>query len=192
MYVGSIPSIKSGRNCISFMNIILIGPPGSGKSTQGTLLAEKLNIPYFSAGQILREKAKENNEEAQTIRKYIDMGDLVPDSMMLPIIESRTRESKGFVLDGFPRKIEQAKAFDQHIDKVIYIDLPDKEALWRIAKRIDKRNDQSAATILHRLQVFHQQTDEVIEHYRDQGKLIQVDGMPSIEEIHKEILQKLP
>lgn len=175
------------------MNIVLIGPPGSGKSTQGILLGEKLHIPYFSVGQILRNKAEGTSEDAQMIKEYVDKGDLLPDSIMMPLVESYVAEigHNGFIMDGFPRHIEQAKQFKQHIDKVIYVSLPDEEAIVRITHRTDKRNDQSEATILHRLDVFHEQTDKVIEYYRENGKLIEIDGMPSVEEIHTNILREL-
>lgn len=176
------------------MNIILIGPPGSGKSTQGKLLSEKLNIPYFSVGQILRSIAEGDSEDAKNIKKYITQGNLLPDEVVVPIVEKYITEdshAKGFILDGFPRVFEQARDFKHDIDHVIYVSLDDKEALWRIAKRTDKRNDQSAATILHRLEVFHAQTDKVIQFYRQKGILIEVDGHPSIDDIHAEILEKL-
>lgn len=176
------------------MNIILIGPPGSGKSTQGKLLSEKLNLPYFSVGQILRDIAQTDDPQAEKIRSYTEKGDLLPDDIVIPIIEKHVAHAdhqNGFILDGFPRVLDQAKMFNHHIDKVIYVSLDDKEALWRIAKRTDKRHDQSAATILHRIQVFHEQTDKVIEYYRNKGLLVEIDGMPSIEEIHKDILSKI-
>lgn len=176
------------------MNIILIGPPGSGKSTQGDLLSKKLKLPYFSVGQILRKLSEGNSEKAEELKKYMDAGNLLPDDVIMPIIEDHLKHKdhhNGFIMDGFPRHLDQAHGFSQHIDKVIYIDLPDKEALWRIAKRTDKRHDQSAATIIHRLEVFHKETDKVRAFYEKQGKLIKVDGMPSIEKIHASILKAL-
>lgn len=176
------------------MNIILIGPPGSGKSTQGDLLSKKLKLPYFSVGRILRKIAEDKSEKAEKLKKYMDAGNLLPDNIIMPIIEDHIKHEdhqNGFIMDGFPRHLDQAEGFSQPVDKVIYIDLPDKEALWRIAKRTDKRHDQSAATILHRLEVFHRDTDKVRAYYEKQGKLIKVDGMPSIEKIHASIVKAL-
>ncbi len=176
------------------MNIILIGPPGSGKSTQGALLSQALSLPYFSVGSILRSLAEGDSQQAQTIRSYINEGNLLPDHIIMPILDAHLAHEdhkNGFILDGFPRDVEQAKAFTQHIDVVVYIRLPDKESLWRIAKRTDKRHDQSAATILHRIEVFHEQTDKVIEYYASQGILKEIDGMPDPQTIHTSILQAL-
>ena len=176
------------------MNIILIGPPGSGKSTQGGLLSKKLDLPYFSVGHILRKIAEGDSDEAKEIQGYLREGNLLPDEIILPILTKHLEHedhAHGFILDGFPRNIDQAQQFDQKIDNVIYIRLDDKEALWRIAKRTDKRHDQSATTILHRIDVFHKQTDKVIEYYREKGLLIEIDGHPSVEDIHTSILQAL-
>ena len=174
------------------MNIILIGPPGSGKSTQGDLLSKKLHIPYYSVGQILRRIAQSDRPDAKKIEGYLNSGNLLPNDVVMPIIEEHLEgknHENGFILDGFPRIVEQAEKFKHPIDKVIYIDLPDKEALWRIAKRTDKRHDQSAMTILHRLELYHKEIDKVHDLYEKQGILIKIDGMPSAEEIHKNILQ---
>lgn len=173
------------------MNIILIGPPGSGKSTQGALLSEALHLPYFSVGSILRAIAQGTDSQALEIRKFVDAGNLLSSDVILPILETHLQHENhknGFILDGFPRSLEEAQKFSHHIDKVIYIRLPDKEALWRIAKRTDKRNDQSAATILHRIDVFHEETDKVIAYYKAKNIVFEVDGLPSAQEIHNQIL----
>lgn len=176
------------------MNIILIGPPGSGKSTQGTLLSEALKLPYFSVGSILRSLAEGSDDRANMIRGFLDAGNLLPADIVLSIIHEHLQHENhknGFILDGFPRSLEEAQKFDQHIDKVIYIRLPDKESLWRIAKRTDKRHDQSASTILHRIEVFHEETDKVVAYYKEKGLVLEVDGMPSAEDIHQQIIQSL-
>lgn len=198
MYVKSIQNTKSVRSCInriqSRMNIILIGPPGSGKSTQGSLLGDRLNIPYISAGKMLRSISEGTSKDAEMIREYVNNGNLLPDDVMLPLIQSFLKDAKfdnGFVLDGFPRTLNQALGFETQIDKVVYVRLTDEEAMNRIRTRTEKRNDQSEETVRHRLTIFHTETDEVIKHYRGLGKLIEVDGMPAIEDIHIEILEKL-
>lgn len=176
------------------MNIILIGPPGSGKSTQGALLSKVMSLPYFSVGSILRGIAEGDSQQSQTIRSYLNEGNLLPDDIIMPILDAHLAHEdhkNGFILDGFPRDLNQAKAFNQHIDVVLYIRLPDKESLWRIAKRTDKRHDQSAATILHRIEVFHEQTDKVIEYYKSLGILIEIDGMPDPQTIHSAIRSAL-
>lgn len=176
------------------MRIILIGIPGAGKSTQGNLLSKRLKLPYLSAGHIFRQIAKEKTPRGRYYKEVLHSGELLPDDKALPVIEeylARKEYKRGYILDGFPRNIAQAKNFNEKIDKVINIALPDKEALWRLAYRADKRDDQAAATIVHRLEVFHESTDPLIEHYRKVGLLVDIDGSGTVEEVNEEILKNL-
>lgn len=176
------------------MRIILIGIPGAGKSTQGNLLSKRLKLPYLSAGHIFRQIAKEKSARGRYYKEVLHSGELLPDDKALPVIEeylARKEYKRGYILDGFPRNIAQAKNFKENIDKVINIALPDKEALWRLAYRADNRDDQAAATIVHRLEVFHESTDPLIQHYREVGLLVDIDGTGSVEEVNEEILKNL-
>lgn len=177
------------------MKIILIGIQGAGKSTQGNLLSEKLKTPYLSSGHILRNIAKEKTQEGRYIKETINSGVLVPDDKMTSIIESylnRKEYEGGYVLDGYPRTVEQAKTFKEKIDKVIYLKVSDKEALWRLSYRNGEvREDETLLVIRKRIDLFHEFTEPVLEFYRDKGILIEIDGEKSIEDIHKEILEKI-
>lgn len=114
------------------MKIVLIGIQGSGKSTQGNLLSEKLGIPYLSTGHIFRNIAKEHTPMGRYIKEVMNAGYLIPDKKTLKIVSeylSRPEYEKGYILDGFPRTIAQAKAFGNGTDKVLYLEVSDKEAL---------------------------------------------------------------
>lgn len=178
------------------MKIILIGIQGSGKSTQGNLLSEKINIPYLSTGHILRKISREKTQEGRYIKEVLNSGTLLPDSKMLPIVEeylNRDEYKKGYILDGFPRTVNQAKTFKQSIDNVIYLDVSDREALWRLSFREDDdgREDETLAAVRKRIELFHKHTKPVLDFYREQKILIEVDGEQSIEAIHQEIVEKL-
>lgn len=177
------------------MKIILIGIQGAGKSTQGNLLSKKLKIPYLSTGHIFREIAKEKTPLGRYIKEVMNAGYLIPDKKTLQIVSeylSRSEYEKGYILDGFPRTIEQVKAFKNGIDKVIYLEVSDKEALWRLSYRNDnEREDETLSAIRKRIELFHKFTKPVLDYYRKKEKLVKIDGEKKIEEIQKEILHKL-
>ncbi len=177
------------------MKLVLIGIPGAGKSTQGNLLSKQLNIPYLSTGHIFRTLAKEKTKLGRYIKETINAGLLIPDKKVLEIVSeylSRPEYKRGYILDGFPRTVAQAKNFKDKIDKVFYIKVPDKEALWRLAYRNNSlRGDDTVAAVAKRIDIFHKVTEPVIDFYRKTGLLAEVDGMKSIEEVNKEILKHL-
>lgn len=177
------------------MKIILIGIQGAGKSTQGTLLSKKLKVPYLSTGHIFREMAKEHTPLGRYIKEVMNAGYLIPDKKTLQIVSeylSRPEYEKGYVLDGFPRTLAQAKAFKNGIDKVVYLNVPDKEALWRLAYRNgEAREDETLAAIKKRIDLFHRFTEPVLDFYRKKRQLIEIDGEKSIQEIHKDILKAI-
>ncbi|MCL5746737.1 MAG: nucleoside monophosphate kinase [Patescibacteria group bacterium] len=176
------------------MKIILIGIQGAGKSTQGNLLSEKLKIPYLSTGHIFRELAKEKTPEGRYIKETINAGYLLPDEKTLSIVSNylhRAEYNKGYILDGFPRTIAQAKAFENGIDKVVYLKVSDKEALWRLSGRDDVREDDTLKAIRKRINLFHEFTEPVLDFYREKGILVEIDGEKSIDEILQEILSEL-
>lgn len=177
------------------MKLVLIGIQGAGKSTQGNLLSKQLKIPYLSTGHILREMAKTKTQLGRYIKETINAGVLVPDVKMIPIVNeylSKPGYKNGYILDGFPRTVYQAEQFKNHIDKAIYINVPDKEALWRIAYRNGSgREDETLPAIKKRIQLFHESTQEVIDYYDERKKLIEIDGTQSIDEVNNDILKSL-
>ena len=176
------------------MKIILIGIQGSGKSTQGVLLSKALGIPYLSTGHIFRDLAKEKTPLGREIKLIMNAGVLISDQKTLAIVSeylSRPEYEKGYIIDGFPRTLTQVENFSNGVDKVFYIKISDKEALWRIAGREDVREDETLLAIRRRIDSFHKFTEPVVEHYREKGILVEVDGEQSIEVITKEILKAL-
>jgi len=174
------------------MKIILIGIQGAGKSTQGNILSEKLNIPYLSTGHIFRELSKEKTPTGRYIKETMNAGYLIPDEKALEIVSEylhRPEYEKGYIMDGFPRTIVQAEAFENGIDKVIYLKVSDKEALWRLSGRDDNREDDTLKAIRKRINLFHEFTKPVLDYYRKKGIVIDIDGEKSIEEIHEEIMK---
>lgn len=178
------------------MKLILIGIQGSGKSTQGNILSEKLNIPYLSSGHIFREMAKEKTPLARYIKETMNAGYLIPDDKTLEIVVeylTRSEYAPGYILDGFPRTVPQAEAFPNGVDKVIYLRVSDKEALWRLSDRAEEgvREDSTLKALRKRIELFHTLTEPVIEYYRGIGKLMEIDGEKSIEDITSEILSQV-
>ena len=178
------------------MKIILIGIQGSGKSTQGNLLHEKLNIPYLSSGHIFREMAKEKTALGRYMKETLNAGYLVSDEKTVPIIEEylgKPEYKNGYILDGFPRTTTQAEQFSNGVDKVVYLKVSDKEALWRLSGRVEEgiREDNTLVAIRKRIQLFHDLTEPVIDFYRQKGTLIEVDGERDIDTIHADIMAQL-
>lgn len=178
------------------MKIILIGIQGSGKSTQGNLLSEKLSIPYLSSGHIFREMSKEKTPLGRYIKETMNAGYLIPDDKTLEIVEEYLSHSEykgGYILDGFPRTVPQAEKFANGIKAVFYLKVSDKEALWRLAGRDEEgiREDNTLKAIMKRIALFHEKTEPVIGYYRQKGVLHEIDGEKTIEDIHAEILEKL-
>jgi adenylate kinase len=178
------------------MKLILLGIQGAGKSTQGNLLKEKLGVEYLSTGHIFRELAKERTPLGRKIKETMTAGYLIPDSQTLEIVSeylSRPEYQKGYILDGFPRTVEQANRFENGIDKVVFLNVSDREALWRLSFRQndDAREDESLAAIRKRIELYHKFTDPVLGFYKKQHKLVEVDGEKKINEISKEIFEKL-
>ena len=177
------------------MKIVLIGIQGAGKSTQGNLLSEKLAIPYLSTGHIFREMAKEKTQIGRYIKEVMNAGYLIPDEKTLEIVSDylhRPEYSKGYIIDGFPRTTAQAQAFENGIDCVVYLKVSDQEALRRLSLRNSAgREDETPAALNRRIESFHKFTEPVLDFYREKGELFEVDGEKEIQEINKEILEKI-
>jgi len=174
------------------MRLVLLGPPGVGKGTQGARLAQSLGIPQISTGEILREAVRRGTPLGREAQQLIESGRLVPDDVMIGLVRERTAEAdaaNGFILDGFPRTVPQAEALDmllgergQGIHAVLNLVAPEQELVARLLLR--QRVDDTEATIRRRLEVYREQTEPLVEYYRSRGRLREVDGVGAIETIH--------
>jgi adenylate kinase len=174
------------------MKIVLVGIQGAGKSTQGNLLSQEYGIPYLSSGHIFRQMSKSKSKLGRWLKETLNSGALVPDDTTLDIIFEyldKPEYAKGYILDGFPRTLAQAQAFKERngVDKVVLIDVSDKEALWRISGRVSDREDETLQAIRKRIALFHESTSSVVEYYKDRGMLITVDGEKDVEEVFEDI-----
>ena len=185
------------------MNLIFLGAPGAGKGTQAEVVCEKLNIPTISTGNIIREALKNGTELGLKAKSYMDSGALVPDEVVIAIIKERLAQAdcqNGFVLDGFPRTVEQAEALSKilketkmDLDAVVNLSVPDKELVQRLLNRAIKegRADDNEETISNRLHTYNSKTLPLIDYYRKAGILREINGVGSMEEITKEIQKAL-
>lgn len=205
------------------MNIIFLGPPGAGKGTQAQIVCQRLGIPQVSTGDMLRAAIAAGTEMGRKAKEYMDQGQLVPDEVVIGIVKDRLADpdcQKGYILDGFPRTVEQAKALSTFakIDVAINLDVPDDVLVKRLSGRrvcplcgapyhVDRLNgetvcradgtpliqryDDKAETVLNRLAVYHQKTAPLIDHYREAGLLKNIGGGLSLEEISEEIFRTL-
>lgn len=178
------------------MKLILVGIQGSGKSTQGNILSEKLGVPYLSSGHIFRQMAVEKTPWGRYVKETLNAGYLIPDEKAIPIIEeylAKPEYKNGYILDGFPRTTKQAEDFSNGVDKVVYLKVSDKEALWRLSGRIEEgvREDNTLQALRKRIQLFHDVTMPVLDYYKAQGRLLEVDGEKPIDEVTTEILNGL-
>ena len=173
-----------------------MGIQGSGKSTQGNLLSETLKLPYLSTGHIFRGMAaKEKTKWGRYVKETINAGILIPDRKVVSITEeylSKTEYDKGYILDGFPRTLYQAKKFNQKIDRVFYLKVSDKEALWRLSYRNDViREDETLKALRKRIELFHKFAEPVFTYYRRKRLLAEIDGEQSIKAVNQQIIKHL-
>jgi len=178
------------------MKLILVGIQGAGKSTQGNLLSEKFNIPYLSSGHIFREMTKEKTKLGRWLKETLNSGALVPDDTTLEVVGEYLKKPEyqdGYILDGFPRTLPQAKVFEKinGISKVILIDVSDKEAVWRISGRETDRQDETLQAIRKRIELFHEATTPVVDYYDKKGMLIKVDGEQEVDQVFQNITKAL-
>jgi len=184
------------------LNLVMFGPPGSGKGTQAKILQGKRGWPQLSTGDMLRAAIAAGTELGKKCKAIMDKGELVPDDVVIGIISERYDQpdcAKGAIFDGFPRTIPQARALDQmlklrnlKIDLVIELKVDDKVLIERVKARIAQsggatRADDTPETLQNRLVVYYQNTAPLLEFYKRQGKLVTVDGMAPIEEVTKAI-----
>lgn len=166
------------------MRILLIGPQGSGKSTQADLIADHLKIPKITVGDIFRKLAQQANDQGKRIRGVLEQGQLVDDVTTSQTVKERLDQSdcqNGFVLDGYPRTLEQARIFDPGFNKVFYLKLDREKVLERLLKR--GRDDDTEELIKTRLNLYYNQTQPLLDYYENMGDLVEINGEGSIEEV---------
>ena len=178
------------------INLILFGPPGSGKGTQATKIAEKYGLLHISTGDLFRSEMGADTELGQKAKQYISKGELVPDEVTVGMLKNKVEahpESKGFIFDGFPRTIPQADALDRLLNEkntsitgLIALEVVEQEIVDRILNRgktSGRSDDNDEEIIRNRIAVYEQETAPVFDHYKASGKSWKVDGMGSIDEI---------
>jgi adenylate kinase len=211
---------------LSDLNLILVGPPGAGKGTQADRLTQDFGLPYYATGNILRQAVADGTELGRKAKSYMDNGDLVPDELIIDVILEalKTDEAQdGFLLDGFPRTVEQAEALGEALEKVgrrlngvLLIDVPDEEVVRRLSgrrtcvksvhtyhvefdppkhddvcdqdgSRLVQRDDDKPETIRKRLDVYHRQTEPLVDYYDERDLLRRFDGTRSPTEVHDHV-----
>ena len=187
------------------MNLILFGPPGAGKGTQADILINKYNIVQISTGEMLREEVKLGTELGKVAKSIMDKGNLVSDEIIISMIEKRIIQpdcKNGFILDGFPRTIQQAIDLDNildklniHIDKVIEINVEEDILLKRINKRASEskitRDDDNSDILKNRIVVYKKDTLPVLKYYKNLNKLYSIDGMQNVKRVSNDIQKVL-
>ncbi len=206
------------------MKIALFGPPGAGKGTQAKYIVERFDIPQISTGDLLRAQVREGTELGRMAKEYMDKGALVPSEVVIGMMKERVSEADcrgGFILDGFPRAIPQARALEDFVqlDGVVNITVDESALIRRLTGRrmcrcgatyhIDfnppetpgkcdkceaslyQRDDDREETVRNRLDVYRSQTEPLIEYYREKGILKDIDGNRSIDEISSDIISYL-
>lgn len=175
------------------VRLVMVGPPGAGKGTQATQLAEHFKIPHISTGAMLRDHISRSTELGLKAKAFVDSGELVPDHIIVGMLEETLRANgDGFILDGFPRTLAQAKILEQMVERlgmpitgVVHIAVPDEVVVERLTGR--GRKDDTEAVIRRRLEIFGEETTPILSHYRDQSMLLSVDGVGSIQEVQSRI-----
>lgn len=183
--------------------LLLIGPPGAGKGTQAARLTTELGVPAISTGDIFRANVKNETELGLQAKRYMDAGEYVPDSLTNDLVRSRLSEAdaaEGFLLDGYPRTEDQVNELDDiltaqgaSLDAVVLIEADQEELVQRLHKRAleQGRSDDTEEVIRHRLEVYTEQTQPLIDIYRERGLLVTVDGLGAVDEVTRRILDGL-
>jgi adenylate kinase len=184
------------------VNILVLGPQGSGKGTQAKRISAEHEVPHVSTGDMFRA-LDDTTELGRRVKETMDRGDLVPDDLTVRMIRDRLAEAdaaRGFILDGFPRNLAQAEALDamlraigRKLDVIFFFDLDDETAKERALGRAHEegRADDTPETIARRLSIYHEQTEPVVEYYRTTGKLVPLHAARSVEDVYTEIRQAL-
>jgi adenylate kinase len=186
------------------LDIVILGPPGAGKGTQGKLIAADAGIPHVNTGEMFRAECAAGTELGERVRSVLDDGDLVPDELTIEIVRARLGQddtARGFVLDGFPRTLAQAEALDRvlaEIDRgdlcvVLDFQVSDEIAVQRLLGRagLEGRSDDVPDLVQHRLDVYHEKSEPLVEYYRARGILVGIHADRTVEEVFAEVQQVL-
>lgn len=186
------------------MRLVLVGSPGAGKGTQAAVIAGKLGIPHISTGEIFRQNVVDQTVLGMQAKEYMAAGELVPDSVTNAMVADRLAQpdaAAGFLLDGYPRNHEQADVLADllhgqsiAVDAVIEIVVDQEHILERLVERARRqhRADDTEEVVRHRFEVYHHETEPLIEYYRDRELLRTVDGVGSVDDVTARILAELP
>jgi len=185
------------------LNLLVLGPQGAGKGTQAKRISAEYEIPHVATGDMFRAEVAADSELGREVGAIMARGDLVPDETTIAIIEKRLSEpdaSEGFVLDGFPRNLAQAQALDtmlgnigRVLDAILFFGVSDEIGMERALSRaaLEARADDTREVIARRLEIYHRETEPIVEHYRTTGKLIPLHADRSIEQVWSEISSAL-
>jgi len=182
------------------MRLLLIGAPGAGKGTQAALLAERFGLAHISSGDLLRQHVREQTSLGRKIKSYVDQGDLVPDGLVMDMLRKPVQaaaEADGYVLDGFPRTVDQAKAaftvaqaLGAEVQAAVHLDVPSTELVRRLLAR-RRGSDDTEAVIAHRLEVYQRKTIPLLEYYAGREWMFAVDGTQPPDAVHEDIVGRL-
>jgi adenylate kinase len=185
------------------MRLILMGPPGAGKGTQAKVVAEKFGVPAISTGDIFRKNVSEGTDLGVKAQQYMDAGEYVPDEITNLMVQNRIDEpdaEPGFLLDGYPRTLQQVEELDgmikytgHQLDAVVCLTVDADELVQRLLARAetDGRSDDTEDVVRRRQEVYAEQTEPLIDVYRDRGLLVEVDGMGEVGEVTQRVLAAL-
>jgi len=186
------------------VNLILFGPPGSGKGTQAKKLVEKYNLLHISTGDLFRYEMGNNTPLGQEAKSYIDKGELVPDSVTVGMLRNKVEANPdvaGYIFDGFPRTIPQSEALDellaekdQEVHRLLMLDVPDDEIVHRILERgktSGRKDDLNETIIRNRIEVYKSETAPVYDYYHKQAKSVTINGVGTIDEIFDRLCQEI-
>ena len=185
------------------MNVVLLGPPGSGKGTQAKRIQSEYGVPHIATGEILRDAIAAESELGRQVKPIVESGRLVPDDLMIELIRERLGADdaqEGFILDGFPRTLPQAEALDgmlaeigRELSIVFGFQLDDRIGIDRMLKRaeIEHRKDDSPEAIAQRLELYHRETEPLVGHYRAQGNLVGIHAERTVDQVFAEIQEAL-